>query len=137
MVKKVIAIDTFDFDSGPTWEEIEKLFAAREALKKTRKERPWVADIIKVLWGTRSSMSMQRLCRELKHIRNPSGLPEPKALENTVQSALNRHTSQSTRWSGKLEDDLFYSPEGKESGRWAVHRGRAFEWLKSHGLSEA
>ena len=113
--------------------DIEAYYAARTL----RRERPWTYDIIRVLWGSRSSISMQSLCRELWQMRNPSGLPMPKEFTATVQSALNKHTSQSSRWSRKPEDDLFCSPEGKGSGTWAVYRPRAAAWLKAHELPDA
>jgi hypothetical protein len=104
--------------------------------KKLREDRPWVYDIIRVLWGSQSHRSMQALCRDLWHIRNPSSLPMPKQFERTVQSAINAHTSQSSRWNGKPENDLFYSPEGKGSGTWAVHRDRAVAWLQARELPD-
>jgi hypothetical protein len=113
--------------------DVEAYFAA----KKLRRDRPWVYDIIRVLWGTKSFVSMDQLCRELWAIRNPSGLPMPKEFNATVQSALNQHTSQSSRWNGKAENNLFYSPKGKGSGTWAVHRETAAQWLKSHELPDA
>jgi hypothetical protein len=120
--------------------DIEELFRAvdeADALRKVRKDRPWGRDIIKVLWEVRPWMSMDQLTRKLWTLRNPSGLPMPKAFKETVQSALNQHTSQSQVFArrGKPEDDLFYSPKGKGSGTWAVHRDRAVAWLKSRGLA--
>lgn len=63
----------------------------------------------------------------------------PKEFERTVQSCLNQHTSQSGVWKsagGDPKQDLFYSPDGKGSGTWAVHRARALAWLEVHGLPE-
>jgi hypothetical protein len=113
--------------------DLEAFYAA----KKLRQDRPWTYDIIRVLWGSRSFISMDHLCRELWGMRNPSGLPMPKRFTQTVQSTLNQHTSQSSQWNGKPESDLFYSPKGKGSGTWAVHRGRAMAWLKDHELPDA
>ena len=114
-----------------------------EAIEKShlRKERPWVYDIVRVLWGHRSSQGMriEVLARELWHLREPSGLNVPKEFGKTVQSVLNQHTSQSSVWAGlgaRSEDDLFYSPQGKRSGTWAVHRDRAAAWLKAHQLPD-
>jgi hypothetical protein len=113
------------------WEYMERRFEVRQL----RKERPWTFDIIRVLSGS-SSTSMARLTHELWTIRNPSGLPMPKKFPETIQSCLNRHTSQSSRWTRKPKDDLFYSPEGKGSGTWAVRRDVALEWLKAHRLPD-
>jgi len=132
-LKTSIDIDIF---SDEHLEKYEKARAKSEKLKTLRQDRPWVRDIIRVLWN-RSSTSIQQLTDELRAIRRPAGLPMPRKFEHTVQSFLNQHTSQSTQWNGKTEDDLFYSPKGKGSGTWAVHHDRATAWLKSHHLSEA
>lgn len=123
---------------------LDKLFAEYDALLakwKLRKERPWTFDIIRVLWGVRnpSGMRIDDLAGELWRIRKPAGLNMPKAFGKTVQSTLNQHTSQSSEWQKngeKPEDDLFYSPRGKRSGTWAVHRERALEWIRTHELPE-
>jgi hypothetical protein len=55
-------------------------------------------------------------------IRGPSGLPMPRRFPETTQSCLNQHTPKSLPFFGKPGDDLFYSPEGKSSGTWAVRK---------------
>jgi hypothetical protein len=116
------------------WEKAEKVWDEKQRIAGLRKERPWTFDIIRVLWGTTSFKSMAMLTHELWTIRNPSGLPMPKRFTETVQSCLNRHTIQSSRFTGKSTDNLFYSPQGKGSGTWAVRRYVAIEWLKAEGL---
>jgi hypothetical protein len=132
-------------EKGPTLDDLDidldeliRLAEAADANRKLRQERPWARDIIRVLWGVRS-MSMDRLIRQLWDLRNPSGLPMPKRFRETVQSCLNQHTSQSKVFArlDRPEDDLFYSPGGKGSGTWAVHRERAVTWLKKRSLPES
>jgi hypothetical protein len=96
----------------------------------------WTADIIRVLSGHTTAMPMKELCRRLWALRNHSALKMPKAFTETVQSALNQHTSQSERWrknGSRPEDDLFYSPRGKRTGEWAMHRDRAAAWFEANG----
>jgi hypothetical protein len=111
--------------------DIEAYFAA----KKLRRDRPWVYDIIRALWGRSSGVDLQQLYRDVWSIREPSGLKMPKRFEEALRSSLNHHTSQSSRWNGKPEDDLFYSPRGR--GTWAVRRDRAVSWLRRHDLPDA
>jgi hypothetical protein len=121
-------------------DELNRRIEAAEAKDKVRQDRPWVRDIICVLWATKSWVSKDTLDRELWALRHPSGLNMPEHFSRTVQSALNQHTSQSKVWErngAKPEDDLFYSPKGKFSGTWAVHRERAVAWLKQRSLPEA
>jgi len=129
--------DEIDIEFEALWAELEKVWEK----KKLRRERPWVFDIIRVLWGHQSSQGMRIavLCREVWHIRQPSGLNMPKSFTETVQSCLNQHTSQSSVWAkngSRAEDDIFYSPQGKGSGTWAVHRDRASAWLRRRELPE-
>jgi hypothetical protein len=134
--KSPITIEEFDhFDIDAFFQQIER----NEAAKKLRRERPWTYDIIRVLWGSRSWISMDQLCTELWSLRNPSGISMPKEFNATVQSTLNHHTSQSSVFKNKNkkpEDDLFLSPKGKGSGTWALRdRERAMLWLKKHDLN--
>jgi hypothetical protein len=116
-----------------TWEQMEEKADKILAGRRLQKSRPWAYDISRVLWASRS-VSMHQLTQRLWDLRNPSGLPMPKRFQRTVQSALNHHTSQSIGFNRKPEDDLFYSPEGKGSGTWAVHRERAAAWAEAHAL---
>jgi hypothetical protein len=122
----------FDYDAA-----CEKA-VAEDKLTELRRTRPWVRDLIRVLWpydkrGRRRVLVIDDLWR----LRTPSGLPMPRKFEHTVQSTFNHHTSQSSRWNSRVEEDLFFSPEGKGSGLWAVHRDRAAAWLLRHELPEA
>ena len=67
-------------------------------------------------------------------LRKPKDLPMPKKFEQTVQSAFNHHSAQSSVFKSGPEDDLFYSPGGKGSGYWAVHRDKAEAWLRRKAL---
>jgi hypothetical protein len=119
-----------------TLEDIDNFdIEAYYAKKKLRHDRPWTYDIIRILWGRRSGVELRQLYRDLWSIRNPPGLPMPREFEATIRSAINHHTSQSSRWNGKREDDLFYSPNGRST--WAVHRDRAVAWLGKHNRPDA
>lgn len=121
-----------DVDLDELFRIVDELYAAR----KLRKERPWTSDIIRVLWG-RASVSMDQLTKDVAAFRRSTNLPTPQAFAKTVQSCLNQHTSQSSRFSGNPDDDLFFSPKGKGSGTWAVRQGVALRWLKARSLPPA
>lgn len=123
---------SFDDLFGP---HAEQEYLAFESAKRLRRRRPWVRDIIRVLWGaSRAGVSMDQLVSNLWEMRKPSGLNMPRAFRKTVQSFLNQHTAQSSQWNGRAEDDLFFSPQGKGSGTWAVHQERAAVWLAARRL---
>jgi hypothetical protein len=131
-----LTIEEFEnFDVDAYLRQVE----AAEKLKTLRRERPWVYDIIRVLWSRRAALHMNVLEQELWTIRNPT-LPMPKEFRKTIQSALNRYSSQSDiflKQTRTPEDDLFYSPEGKGSGAWAVRHDRAISWLQRKKLPPA
>jgi len=114
-------------------EQVKKDIAA-EALVNLRKSRPWVRDIIAVLFRRPNGLTNQQLYRELRDLRGSTILPKPREFEASVASALNRHNSRSSCWTGKEIDALFYQPKGR--GTWAVHRDRVKPWLEANGLSD-
>jgi hypothetical protein len=119
-------------------EEITRWLKEQHRKQKLREDNPWVRDIIRALWDTDTFLFFDTLVRRVREFREAAGLPIPEALNETVQSTLNAHTSQSAIWKkngAKLEDDLFYSPKGKHSGTWALRScERAVQWLKERGF---
>ncbi|WP_395019809.1 hypothetical protein [Dongia sp.] len=124
-----------DLDLDAFFKEWDEQYARQKQLKKLRKERPWTYEIIRVLYGRPNGSDLQHLYRDVWAIRYSVDLPKPKEYEATVRSCINHHTRQSSRWNGKAEDDLFYSPRGR--GSWAVHHERAAAWLRAHALPDA
>lgn len=122
-----------EFDLDAALRQIE----ATETLKKRRHENPWARDLIRVLWRYPRGGRRLVIIEEVWHLRQATNLPVPRKFEHTVQSIFNHHSSQSTVWNGKQEDDIFYSREGKGSGIWAVHRDRAEAWLRRRALPDA
>jgi hypothetical protein len=86
------------------FEALMSAYDAAQTARRLRRERPWARDIIRVLWGQRL-MRMDDLTTALWDLREPSGLPMPKAFKKTVQSMLNQHTSQSTSFGSSIEND--------------------------------
>ena len=111
-----------------------------QAERKLLKDNPWTRDIIRALWEVDTYMRFDALARRLRELREASGLQMPIKFDETVQSILYHHTSQSVEWKksgAKPADDLFYSPKGKRSGTWALRsRERAVEWLKARNLNK-
>jgi hypothetical protein len=106
---------------------------AADHVGQIRRARPWVRDIIAVLFRRPNGLTNQQLYEELRSLR-PTLLPKPREFEAAICSALNRHNSRSSCWTGKEIDALFYKPKGR--GTWAVHRDRVKPWLEANGLSD-
>lgn len=113
---------------------------AKLANRKLRRDNPYVRDIVKVLWPYQRGLHRRYVVDRVWSLRNPTGLPMPKAFEQTVQSAFNQHNEESSvfrKKGGKLEDALFYPFGGKGSGVWAVRHDRAEAWLRRKALEAA
>ncbi len=120
---------------GFIWEMRVRIINARIAAKKLRLENPYVKDLIEVLQPRSNGLSRQLVLHTLERRRKTAGLSIPKKFEETVQSAYNQHCVDSSVFKkcGKPESEgLFYSPQGKGSGVWAVHRDKAAAWLRAH-----
>jgi hypothetical protein len=91
---------------------------------------PYVLDMIEILrpCGPRGLQRADLITR-IRQIRLSTGAIVPKQFAKSVQAAFNRHSSQSLRFKGPTDNDLFYSVGGKRSGVWAVHPARAQIWL--------
>ncbi|HUC16783.1 MAG TPA: hypothetical protein VMA37_03735 [Acetobacteraceae bacterium] len=125
-----------DFDVG-LWLD-EWLKGHPEVLERSnRLKNPYLLHMIKVLWpyDTRGLRRVDIIDR-VRSMRPPSSkLPMPRAFEETVQSAYNHYCSESEvfkkRGAGP-DEALFYPVGRKGSGKWAVRRDRAREWLLKH-----
>ncbi|HEV7960656.1 MAG TPA: hypothetical protein VGP01_06460 [Rhizomicrobium sp.] len=104
------------------------------ALKEARQKHPYVGDLIAVLLPFPAGLRRALVIYELEKQRKQDGLPIPASFEAAVQNSYN-HYSEDSEVFRKREapsaEGLFYSPDGKGSGRWAVHPDRALQWLKA------
>jgi hypothetical protein len=92
----------------------------------------WLRDIVRILSSRLLGMRIEQLEHALWQSRYPA-TPMPKNFRNVVENILSQHSSQSVVFHQKNRkpvDDLFFSPEGKGSGTWAVRHSRAEAWLK-------
>jgi hypothetical protein len=97
-------------------------------------QKIWLRDMIRILSSRLLGLHIEQLERTLWESRYPA-TPMPKRFHNIVQIILSQHSSQSAVFHQKKRkpsDDLFFSPEGKGSGTWAVHQARSEAWLKRH-----
>lgn len=122
---------------------LDDLFASPEAfeafikkyyqLKEARQKHPYVGDLIRALLPYPNGLKRPLVMQELKKQRKKDGLPIPRSFEAAVQNSYNHYSEDSDvfrKREAPPEDGLFYSPDGKGSGRWAVRPERALQWLK-------
>lgn len=91
-----------------------------------------VEDLIKLLMNCPSGLHIDQLEQTLWKRRDADD-PVQKNFRASIYGTLSLYSSQSRafRQKGKTEaQDLFFSPGGKGSGTWAVHRERAQAWLR-------
>ncbi len=91
-----------------------------------------VEDLIKLLMNCPTGLHIDQLEYNLGKLCHVNG-PVRKNFRASIYRTLSLYSSQSLafRQKGKSEpQDLFFSPGGKGSGTWAVHRERAQAWLR-------
>ena len=116
------------------WAKLLRRIDADIAAKKLRLENPYVRDLIEVLMPHQGGLSRQFVLHTLEKKRKQAGLKIPPKFEQSVQSAYNQHSVDSSvfiKRKAPESDGLFYSPQGKGSGIWAVYRDRATAWLEA------
>ena len=110
----------------------DEYFANKEARSKLRKEHTYLFDLICVLLTRKTGMRRSITIDLIESQRRKHNILIIPTFEQTVQSVYNRHCQDSDTFTAPASEALFYTPEGKGSGRWAVHRDRALEWLEKH-----
>ena len=101
----------------------------------TEEKQPILEDLVKFLLRYPHGVSRQKVLSELESERKARGHVIPPKFEEAVQSVYNRNSSDSDdfhRQKKKQPDltPLFYSPDGKWSGTWAVDREHGELWLE-------
>ena len=109
-------------------------FEREEERKVHKKKHSYVADLIRLLMPREHGMSRQMVLHDLERRRRKEGLPIPLKFEEAVQSSYNHFSADSLvfkKRGGRPDEALFYSPDGKGSGQWAVNREIAAAWLQA------
>lgn len=95
-------------------------------------QKIWLRDIIRILSSRLLGLRIEQLEHAVWESRYPE-TPMPKNFRKIVETILSQYSSQSVVFhqrKGRPANDLFFSPEGKGSGTWAVRHARAEAWLK-------
>jgi len=114
--------------------EVQGVLKKYHALKEARQKHPYVGDLIAVLLSYPGGLRRSLVIYELEKQRTQDGLPIPTSFEAAVQNSYNHYSEDSEvfrKRAAPSAEGLFYSPDGKGSGRWAVHAERALKWLKA------
>lgn len=118
-------------------ENIDQLLAdveQKEASRKLRRKHPYTKDLIEVLLPYPKGLTRTVVIACLERQRRENGLPIPVKFEHVIQSVYNHHSIDSSVFKkrGAPESEgLFYSPQGKGSGQWAVREAEAQAWLRT------
>ena len=112
--------------------EINDFLAKLSEESRWKRDNPYVIDLIRVLYTHDKGLDRKQVMRDLRKIRVSKGLEIPEAFEETVQSAFQAYAGAYSSFSNRgapETDNLFYAPQGKGRGVWAVRRERAEAWL--------
>jgi hypothetical protein len=128
--RKTLSLGDIEIDLDDLFADIERY----QQFKELRKDHSYVADLIRLLSPRPGGLSRRMILHDLERQRRKDGLPIPPKFEEAVQSSYNQHSRDSAVFRKRNlpeSEAIFYSPEGKGSGRWAVNREHAARWLKA------
>lgn len=120
---------------GNDFEKWLKEYTNKKAVRELQSQQPYLLDLIQILSKFANGASRSYVLDKMQKQRLDGGLPVPKRFDEAVQSCYNQHCIDSAVFrSRKVPDNeaLFTSPGGKGSGRWALRRSNAAQWLKAH-----
>jgi len=108
--------------------------------KKTRRDNPYIADLIEALrpHGDKG-LPRPKVIDTLERIRRTKGLPMPKTFDEVVQSAFNQHCVNSDVFKARRvpANGLFSSRHDGPNAIWILHLGRADAWLHARKHRDA
>lgn len=129
-----------DDTEGRTESEVDKLLKELDeyvAARRLRLANPYVLDLIAILYPHKNGLPRRQVINTMWRRRGQKGVNMPKAFDETIQAAFQTYAGDYAAFQArraKLEDDLFFAPRGKGSGRWAVRQARADAWLSARKL---
>ena len=102
--------------------------------KRIQEDHLYLLDLVRVLEPCPAGLRRWSVMRRIRKNRDMARLPIPRNMEDAVERVFNNHCAASNYFK-KLgtapEKALFYWPEGKSGGVWAVYSDRAKSWLKA------
>lgn len=85
---------------------------------KTWSQPTWATDIADVLKQAGGRLRLNQLYDRVEKFRQAANRTVPRSLEATIRRTLENHSSDSKNYTGGA--DIFYMPEGKGAGLWAL-----------------
>ena len=115
-------------------------FRPREDLVPERRiqaDRLYLLDIVRVLRPHAAGLRRWSVMHKIRAYREAAGLPIDHRMEVTVERLYRNHCADAEKFKkcDTVPDTaLFFWPQGKLGGVWAVYSNRADAWLKREGF---
>ncbi len=122
--------ESFDGSSWPR----EADFVAERRLQE---DRLYLLDLIRVLKPHAAGLRRWSVMRKIRAYREAAGFPSGHRMEDTIERLFRNHCADAAKFKRRdtaPDTALFFWPQGKLGGVWAVHADRAEAWLKTQGL---
>jgi hypothetical protein len=123
--------ESFDDSSWPR--EVD--FVAE---RRTQTDRLYLLDLIRVLRPHAAGLRRWSVMRRIRAHRESTGLPVEQRMEDAVERVFRNNCGDAEKFKRRdssPESALFYWPQGKLGGIWAVDPNRADAWLKDEGFT--
>ena len=108
------------------------------AERRMQTDRLYLLDLVRVLRPHAGGLRRWSVMRRIRAYRETAGLPVEQRMEDAVERIFRTNcadTEKFRRREAGPDAALFYWPQGKLGGIWAVHADRADLWLKNEGLT--
>jgi hypothetical protein len=110
------------------------------AERRMETDHLYLLDLIKVLQPHPGGLRRWSIMRAVRKSREMARLPIPQKLEDAVERVFRNHCADSDNFKktdSASDAALFYWPQGRLGGVWAVYPDRAEAWLKSEAAAIA
>ena len=105
--------------------------------RRMQADRLYLFDLVRVLRPHVAGLRRWSVMNKIRSYREAAGFLIHHRMEDTVERLYRNHCADAEIFKkrGAAPDTaLFFSPQGKPGGIWAVHSDRADAWLKREGF---
>jgi hypothetical protein len=105
--------------------------------RRMEADRLYVLDLVRVLKPHAAGLRRWSVMRSIRKYREAAGLPIHQRMEDAVERVFRNHCADAEKTKKRdtaPDTALFYWPQGKLGGVWAVYADRAEKWLKTEGF---
>lgn len=118
---------------GPSWARGAQFVSEQ----KNQADRLYLLDLVRVLRPHAAGLRRWSVMHKIRAYREAAGSPVGDRMEDAIERLFRNHCADAEKFKRRdtaPDTALFFWPQGKPGGVWAVHPDRADAWLKREGF---